>query len=381
MNVSDNDCVPINFTDRLIHMPKDLTSAMELLQLSYPNKDNTFGNWGHLNTGWLIAFYIHIVIFSAAFFVLATTSLLVLIQRDLFPGRKVLKELNHKTVYTLACINVLLIILGYSKFLFLILDPYFVSGYLNCEYCHIPWSLMESLSLPSLTIAYTMEFVTLWLCIQIVQESVFKRCQFVVPFTFLNYVIAIVVQIIANFFVYPAIIAIIACTIYFICFGIILCLVYIFTAWRVLGTIKKAARRATFNGISSSIWKECPPDGDSNNKSVKDTVTTTKKLSNCTFREKYTPTQKSAILKISKICYGTALLGLLLSVVQIVLLVILSRVLLTDCISKSHPDKNLWLVFQYLREIIELALGFVLLYCTADFKMLLKWMKKPCSKQ
>ena len=58
-----------------------------------------------------------------------------------------------------------------------------------------------------------------------------------------------------------------------------------------------------------------------------------------------------------------------------VLLVILSRVLLTDCIISSTADKNLWLVFQYKREAIELAMGAVLLYCTADFRMLWKCMK------
>ena len=383
MNVSNGstDCIPINFTNRLVFEPQDLASAMELLRLSYPNKGNTFGNWGHLNTGWVVAFYIHIVIFSVAYFTLGTTSLLVLIQRD-FRGGGVLKQLDHKIVYTLACINILVVILGYSKFLFFVLDPYFVSDYLACEYCHIPWSFMESLALPSITVAYTMEFFTLWLCVQIVQESVFAKCRFVVLFAFMNYVIVIVVQIISNLFIYPAIIIIIACAIYFICFGIIVCLVYILTAWRVLGTIKTTARRSTL--ISSSMRRQKSTDQESKHNGTADAVTTkykARRQSNCTYREKFTKAQKLAILKISKICYGTAFLGLILSVVQIVLLVILARVLFTDCISLSRPDKNLWLVFQYFREIIELAMGIVLLYCTADFKMLWTWMKKLCPKK
>lgn len=379
MNESDDDgCVPINHTGRLIYKATDLSSAMELIRLSYPNKDNTFGNWGHLNTTWVIAFYIHTVIFSVSFFALATISLFVLIQRD-FQGRRVLKELNHKVVYTLACINVLLVILGYSKFLFFMLDPYLVSGYLNCEYCHIPWSLMESLSLPSLTVAYTMEFFTLWLCVQIVQESVFKKCQFVAPFAFINYAFAMVVQIVANLFVYPGIITIITCTVYFICFGIIICLVYILTGWRILGIIETTARRSTF--ISSSMRGDKPNKQKSKSVSTVDKVPTDKKVTTFAYREKYTALQKLAILKISKICYGTAFLGLLLSIVQIVLLVILSRILLTDCITSSPADKNLWLVFQYMREAIELAMGGVLLYCTADFKMLWKWTKKLCTRQ
>ena len=354
---------------------------MELLQLSYPNKGNTFGNWGHLNTGWLVAFYIHIVIFSVAYFVLGTTSLLVLIQRDL-RGGSVLKQLDHKIVYTLACINVLVIMLGYTKFFFFILDPYFVSDFLTCEYCHIPWSLMDSLTLPSITVAYTMEFFTLWLCVQIVQDSVFAKCRFVVLFAFMNFVIVIMIQIISNLFVYPAIIIIIACAIYFICFGIVVCLVYILTAWRVLGIIKTTARRATL--ISSSVRREKSKGQESQNNGTTDTVSTKHKArrsSSVPYREKFTRAQKLAIIKISKICYGTAFLGLLLSVVQIVLVVILARVLLTDCISLSRPDKNLWLVFQYFREIIELAMGIVLLYCTADFKMLGTWMKKLCLKK
>ena len=380
MNISSSDdCIPINFTNRLIYEPQDLASAMELLRLSYPNRGNTFGNWGQLTTGWLVAFYIHIAIFSVAYFVLGTSSLLVLIQRD-FRGGGVLKQLDHKIVYTLACINVLVIILGYSNFLFFILDPYFVSEYLTCEYCHIPWSFMKSLTLPSITVAYSMEFFTLWLCVQIVQESVLAKCRFVVLFTFLNYVIVIVVQIISNLFVYPAIIIIIACAIYFICFGIIVCFIYILTAWRVLGTIKTTARRSTI--ISSSMRREKMSEPKDNG--TADTVSTkykTNRQSNNAYREKFTRAQKLAILKISKICYGTAFLGLILSVVQIVLLVILARALLTDCISMSRPDKNLWLVFQYFREIIELAMGIVLLYCTADFKMLWTWMKKLCLRQ
>ena len=371
MNVSGDDCVPINFTDRLIYDPKDLETAMELLRLSYPNKDNTFGNWGHLNTGWLIAFYIHIVIFGIASFALGTASLIVLIRRDL-QGNGALKQLDHKIVYTLTCINILLIIFGYSKFLFLILDPYFVSDYLTCEYCHIPWSLMKSLSVPSITIAYTMEYFTLWLCVQLVQESVFNKCRFVVLFSFFNYVVAIVVQIVSNLFVYPAIIVIIACAIYFILFGIVVCLASILIAWKVLSSIKRAARRATLTSGSTI------PNQQSTNNGTADTVPTKRKAKINTFRQKYTMAQKSAIRKISKICSGTAFLGLLLSVVQIVLLVLLAQALLTDCISSSNVDKNLWLVFQYFREIVELALGVVLLYCTADFKKLWKWMKKLC---
>ena len=356
MSVSNNDCIPINFTNRLIYMPKDLISAKELLHLSYPNRDNTFENWGQLNTGWLVAFYIQMVVFCIAYFLLGTTSLLVLIQRD-FLGRGVLKEINHNIVYTLACINVLLVILGYSKFLFFILDPYHISNYLNCEYCHIPWSVMESLSLPSITVAFTMEFFTLWSCVKIVRESVFDKCRFVVPFTFLNYMIVIVVQIIANLYVYPAIIAIIACTIYFICFGIIVCLTYILTAWWVLKIIDRVARRCTINLSSTQISKPRQPP---------------------VYREKFTPLQKRAIRKISNICYGTAFLGLLLSVTQVILLVMLARVLLTDCISSTYADKNLWLVFFYLSETIKLAMGVLLLYCTADFAKLWEWMKHPC---
>ena len=376
MNVSSEfeDCVPINFTNRLIYEPKDLETAMELLRLSYPNKDNTFGNWGELSTGWVIAFYIHIVIFGIAHFALGTASLIILIRRDL-QGNGDLKKLDHKIVYTLTCINILVIIFGYSKFLFLVLDPYFISDYLTCEYCHIPWSLMKSLTVPSITTAYTMEYFTLWLCVQLVQDSVFNKCRFVVLFSFFNYVVAIVVQIISNLFVYPAIIIIIACAIYFICFGIVVCLAYILTAWRVLGIIKDTARRATLT--SSSMI----PKHESTNNGTADTVSTKHKGKINTFRQKYTTAQKSAIRKISKICYGTALLGLLLSVVQIVLLVLLAQALLTDCISSSNLDKNSWLVFQYFREIVELALGIILLYCTADFNKLWKWMKKLCLRR
>ena len=377
MNVSSDDCVPINVTDRLVYEPKDLETAMELLRLSHPNKDNTFGNWGHLNTGWLIAFYIHIVIFGIAHFALGTASLIVLIRRDL-QGNGDLKQLNHKIVYTLTCINILLIIFGYSKFLFLILDPYFVSDYLTCEYCHIPWSLMKSLSVPSITIAYTMEYFTLWLCVQLVQESVFNKCRFVVFFSFFNYVVAIVVQIVSNLFVYPAIIIIIACAIYFILFGIVVCLASILIAWKVLSSIKRAARRATLT--SCSMRREKPTNQQSINNGTADTVSTKYKARNNTYREKYTMAQKSAIRKISKICYGTAFLGLLLSIVQIVLLVLLALALLTDCISSSNLDKNLWLVLQYFNEIVEMALGVILLYCTADFNKLWKWMKKLCHR-
>ena len=76
------------------------------------------------------------------------------------------------------------------------------------------------------------------------------------------------------------------------------------------------------------------------------------------YHDKYMTAQVSYYKNIN---YGTAFLGLVLSIVQIVLLVILSRVLLTDCITSSSADKNLWLVFQDKREAIELAMGVVLL--------------------
>jgi len=361
VNVSREDCIPFNLSGRLIYTGNDLDSAQEVLQLAYPNRDNTFDNWGHLNDGWLTAFYIYIVTFAVCFFILGTASLLVLISKDL-QGRAI-RDLDKKIVLSLVCINVLLIVLGYSRFLFFVMDPYYVSNYLNCKNCHIPWMFLDSLSLPSITIAYTMEFFTLWSSVKIIRDSAFDKLRFIVPFAFLNYIIAIVVQIIANVFVYPGILTIIVCTVYFILFGLVVCLTYIIAAWNVTRTIMKTARRSTLTSFSIKPTKKSKP--------------TNKGPQTFYFRGKLTDLQKRAIIKVSKICYGTAFLGVVLSVIQVALLVILSRVLLTNCISTLNDNRDAWLALQYMKDTVQLSMGILLLYCTSDFGVFWMWIKRP----
>ena len=358
---SSDSCAPFNLSGRLIYTANDLNSANEVLQLAYPNRDNAFENWGHLNDGWLTAFFIYIIIFAVCYFILGTASLLVLMCKDL-QGRAI-RDLDKKIVLSLVCINVLLVILGYSRLLFFVMDPYYVSNYLTCKNCHIPWMFLDSLSLPSITVAYTMEFFTLWSSVQIVRDSVFDKLRFIVPFSFLNYAIAIVVLIIANVFVYPGIITIITCTVYFILFGLVVCLAYIIVAWNVTSTIMKTARRSTLTSFST--------------KPTKTSKSTNGGPQPFYFRGKLTDLQKRAIVKISKICYGTAFLGVALSILQVVLLVILSRVLLTDCISTLNDNKDVWLALQYMKDTVKLSMGILLLYCTSDFGVFWMWIKQP----
>jgi len=363
LSSSSNDCAPFNLSGRLIYTAKDLNSAQEVLQLAYPNRDNAFGSWGHLNDGWLTAFYIYIVIFAAGFFLLGTASLLVLMRKDL-QGRA-MRELEKKPiVLSLVCINILLVILGYSRFLFYLMDPYYISNYLNCEKCHLPWMLLDSLSLPSITIAYTMEFFTLWSSVQIIRDSAFDKLQYIVPFSFLNFAVTIIVQIISNIFVYPGIISIIVCIAYFILFGLVVCIAYIIAAWNVTSTILKTARRSTLTSFSDLPKINSKP-------------TTSKGTQPFYFRGKLTDLQKRAIVKISKICYGTAFLGVILIVLQVILLVILSRVLLTDCVSTLNENKDAWLALQYMKDTVKLSTGVLLLYCTSDFGVFWMWIKQP----
>ena len=358
---SSDGCAPYNLSGRLVYTANDLNSAKEVLQLAYPNRDNIFDNWGHLNDGWLTAFYIYIVTFAAAFFILGTASLLVLMRKDL-QGRAI-RDLDKKIVSSLVCINVLLVILGYSRFLFFLMDPFYVSNYLSCESCHIPWMFLDSLSLPSITVAYTMEFFTLWSSVQIVRDSVFDKLRFIVPFSFLNYIIAIVVLIIANVFVYPGILSIIICIVYFILFGLVVCLAYIIAAWNVTSTITKTARRSTLTSFSV--------------KPTKKSKSTNNGPQPFYFRGKLTDLQTRAIVKISKICYGTAFLGVALAILQVILLVILSKILLTNCVSTLNDNKDAWLALQYLKDTVKLSMGILLLYCTSDFGVFWMWIKQP----
>ena len=354
------DCA-VNYTDK---------TTLEVLSLFVPRNSSL---WEERTQAWYVFFYLMLVIYCFFFLFLALSCILLLVKRHLA---------QRFRVKTFIAIDLALVILGLSRFLFLILDPWGQSGFCKHFACIVFSRLLGSLGFPSLTASYTLVFITLWISGRIhLGTSWVQRIKILIPLCCIHYVAAIVVEIVI---IIPlrstmaTLILLVICEAVFAVWGFLVCAMFFVAGFRLLKTMEETERS------SSVICKDSP------NISRHDLIAKSKLQNNSPSRVR-TPSlgtikmkkmmkdkKKRAVRKITLIMYITVVLGMLYSLLSIVNIILFCLSLFDGCIGEikgqsRHPE--VWLVFRYIFFTLEVCMGFLLTYAISDYAPVVNALK------
>lgn len=346
--------------------------TVDVVSLLVPSNNSS---WETRSDVWYGFFYVMIVLFVLSFLTLGVACILLMVKRHLAQRFK---------VRTFLAIDITLMILGFSRVLFLLLDPW---GQLPTEQfckhqaCTIVSRFLLALGFPSLTASYTLVFITLWMSAHMqLGLPWIQQLKFLIPLCFVHYVFAIVFEIIGTIPVLSRTVVIpllVSCEIFFALAGFLVCFAFLFAGLRLLKSVEKSARDCSavspetptmsrHDFIEKSKFKNRERDGQVRSQ-------TTLKLKHM-LRDKHL----RAIRKITRITFVTATLGMLYSVVTIVNLVLMCLSLFEGCpglISGSKQSPALWLAIRYAVFSLEIGLAILLTYAINDYKPVVQFMK------
>lgn len=318
-------------------------SVPYIMQALLPNCEN--GSWTSINVAWIAAFYVHTSVFSVLFLLLGIACIVFLCKRHLAQRFK---------ARTFVAIDVALAILGFSKVLFYILDPWGVSGYCTHMACMVISRLLFAVGFPSLTATYTLVFLTLWHSAQMrLGRACVQQWRVIIPLCFIHYIVAIVFELIGAFGgIYPILFLLISCEVVFALWGLFVCATFLVAGIRLLRSVGKSARQ-------SSIVSRDIVTLDKNSRS------------RSTMRLKQKKQHKQAIRKVAIVTYTAAILGALYSLLNLVSLIMLCLTLFGECPSiNDQPSQSadLWLALKYVGTGLELCMAVLLLYSINDIR-------------
>ena len=344
----------------------NFSSTYEILSLLVPNNSSA---WRERNGIWFAFFYILMSIYWLMFLGLTLVCVFLLIKRHL--GQRF-------RVKTFIAVDLALIILGVSRVLFILLDPWNQQGFCNHLACVIISRLLGALAFPSLTASYTLVFITLWISARInLGTTWIQQLKILVPLCFVHYIVAIFFEILAALPIRQPmviIIILICCEVFFSCWGFIVCLTFSIAGFRLLKTVKRNATR------SSMVCRDTP------NVNRQDLIV----ISNFKKRGRdgrsrstiFRGQQKKSIRKVTLITYFTVFLGLIYSILSLFNLTIILISMFAGCFGmlrnqQQYPE--LWLVIHCIFFTLEIAMSVLLTYAICDYTPLIDFLKK-CMK-
>ena len=334
-------------------------SVIDILTAIVPNCD--IGSWTPITTTWLVFFYLHVILFGISFFLLGVVSVIFLFKRH---------SAQRFKATTFIAIDVSLAILGFSRFLFYILDPYGVSGYCTEIGCIITSRLLFSLGFPSLTAAYTLVFLTLWHSAKMrLGRSCVQHWKVIIPLCFIHYFIAVVVEIIGAVGPQPVIFLVIGCEVFFSMWGLLVCVTFLIAGTRLLKSIHVSARNTSVVCREKNI--EAPKEKRSSLKRLKSHTYSTIRM-----KREMKQHHKQAIRKITIITFVTASLGAIYSLFNIAQLIMVSLQIFGSCPEQGSEEyeanSDLWLALRYMCIFLELCMAILLIYSINDCRPIFK---------
>ena len=135
-------------------------------------------------------------------------------------------RIKTKTFYVIyTCIA----LLGFSRVLFLTLDPYGIFGWITKLW--LPWiiisRLLSAAGFPCLTASYTLIFLTLLKANEMSENRWHKSWAVILAIVLPHFVIAVLAETIANTSPYPALASLIICDAIFIVWGLIVSIIFL----------------------------------------------------------------------------------------------------------------------------------------------------------
>ena len=337
-------------------------SVMEIFgSLTVPSSMNE-STWSHRETQWYVFFYFHVAVFALMFLLIGIASIVFLSKRHLAQRFK---------AKTFIAIDIALAILGFSKFLFYVLDPFGISGYCTHMACIVVSRLLFAVGFPSLTATYTLVFITLWNSAEMrLGRACVQQWRVIIPLCFIHYLVAISFEFAGIFAgTYPVLLLLIGCEAFFITWGLFVCVTFLVAGIRLLRSVKSSGKKC------SVVARDTLTQTDKENKEGTIKVRT---LSMKIRRKKH---QKQALRKVAIITYTAAILGAIYSLMGIAQLVMLCLQLFecNDEVGRASQSSDVWLALKYIGAIIEVLLAILLLYSINDVRPVLTFLKKLIS--
>ena len=318
--------------------------------------------WEARTAVWWVFYYLMVLIFGSLFLLLGILCIVLLVKRHLAQKFK---------VRTFIAIDVSLMILGFSRVVFLIFNPWnqynFCGGHFACTAIS---RIIASLAFPSLTASYTLVFITLWMSARIqLGRSRVQKLKFLIPLCFVHYFIAVFFEILAAlpFTSFPPVAIVVICQTIFSLWGFTVCFSFFFVGFRLLKSVERSARN------SSMICKDSPNMSrhDLIQKSRLSNRNRQRSLSTMKLKHMLRDHHKRAIRKVTLITYVTVALGMLYSLLNLLHLVLIVLSLFDGCpglIANRKQFPAVWLVLRYIFFSLEIALAVLLMYSISDVR-------------
>ena len=357
----------------------NVSSAYQILSVLFPSNSSM---WHERTDSWFTLFYLMMFIYSLIFFGLAFACVFLLIKRHL---------VQRFRVRTFIAIDLALIILGFSRVIFIFLDPWGQQGFCNHLTCVIISRLLGALAFPSLTASYTLVFITLWISARMhFGRSWIQKIKILIPFSFLHYGVAIVFEIIALLPLYKPMVVIqmlIICEGMYSIWGFLVCFMFMIAGLRLLKTLKTTVKNSSKICIDSSNINRM---GIIARYNLKEKDSPRKEQSTMTKMQDRQSTRKlshgqlsKSIWKVTLITYITVFLGMIYSCVILFNLVFIVMSIFNDgCLGmirnkKRYPE--LWLTFHCVFFTLEVFMSVLLIYTISNTEPLII-MLKNCYK-
>lgn len=312
--------------------------------------------WTERSLAWNVLFKVYSAVFAFLFLVVALHAVALIVRRECIR----MKTKTFFAVYT--CIAVL----GFSRFLLLVLDPFGLIGFIADHFGKwiIFSRILAVLGFPSLVASYTMVFLTL---IKIANASLrkqwYQKWKCVLPIALVPYVIAIGGEVLAHVAPYPLLISVLACESLFAVWGTVLSITYLFAGFRLLRSINRQQKR-TVKRRSITVQSDLETNAER--------VNQREAFQNEEFQRRKRGIQTTT-RKIAIITNVTAVTGLFYSLANAVNLIILSLFVFKSCFGfmGERGNSTAWLIMQVGLKSLEVALAANMFYSITDMRALL----------
>ena len=331
----------------------------QILRFLTPSDTADRAVWQGRDEAWDLAFTVYISVFGSVYLALGLTALVLLIKRDSI-------RMRTKTFFT---VYTTIAILGFSRGLFHVLDPYGILGFIEhrFEQWIIVSRFLATFGFPSLVASYTLLVLTLLRITEVNPgKQWYQHWKFVVPVAIVPYVISLGAEIISQVANYPALIAVIVCEGVFTIWGVTICVTFLFAGVRLLREVRKSQRR-TLRRFTSL------PEGNE----VGAVEATSEEFVKQEFKRHHARIGKT-VRKITIITYGTAVLGIVYSLVSASTTVVVCLFIFRDCIGFDGSSASAvgWFILQAATRSTEIPLVIVMLYSITDVTIVANFLKK-----
>ena len=350
-------------------------TAITIVSLLVPS-DNPY--WKEKTKGWYAFFYLMIIIYSVLFLAFAITCLLLLCKKHLA---------QRFRVRTFIAIDVALVVLGVSRFLFLVLDPWGQSGFCTHYACIVFSRLLGSLGFPSLTASYTLVFITLWISAHMqLGRTWVQKLKILIPLCCIHYVVALIIEIVLLAPIEQSVVVValvVACEAFFSLWGFLVCFMFFIAGFRLLKTLKKTDKKSSVICRDSPNMTRADLIERSRFKAENKDNMKTRSVTTMKLKEKVISRQKQALRKVTLITYTTVVLGMLYSLLSIANLFLVSFGLFDGCPGEIRGGEMLpeiWLLIRYIFFTIEFCMAVLLSYSINDITPLIQALRKTVIK-